>query len=62
MPINIGSALISKLGSTESRIPLALKDIFNTAGYTYSQAYKTLYKKGKVVSSTVISRDTYKNH
>ncbi len=35
MSINIGSQLISKLGSPNSRIPLAAKDIFNTAGYTY---------------------------
>ncbi len=35
MSINIGSQLISKLGSPNSKIPLAAKDIFNTAGYTY---------------------------
>ncbi len=35
MTMNIGSKLVSKLGSTNSRIPLAAKDIFNSAGYTY---------------------------
>ncbi len=35
MAANIGSQLVSKLGSPNSRIPLAVKDIFNSAGYTY---------------------------
>lgn len=35
MSMNIGSKLVSKLGSPNSRIPLAAKDIFNSAGYTY---------------------------
>lgn len=35
MSINIGSQLISKLGSPNSKIPLAVKDIVNSAGYTY---------------------------
>ena len=35
MASNIGSQLVSKLGSANSRIPLAAKDIFNSAGYTY---------------------------
>ncbi len=32
---SIGSQILSKLGSPDSRIPLAAKDIFNSAGYTY---------------------------
>ena len=32
------------------------------ANYTYSEAYKTLKQNGKVVSTTVLSRDTYKRH
>ncbi len=35
MSLNIGSQLISKLGSPDSKIPLAAKDIFNIGGYTY---------------------------
>ena len=35
MSMNIGSKLVSKLGSSNSRIPLAAKDIFNSTGYTY---------------------------
>ena len=35
MSMNIGSKLVSKLGSPNSKIPLAVKDIFNSAGYTY---------------------------
>lgn len=35
MSMNIGSKLVSKLGSPNSRIPLAAKDIFNSTGYTY---------------------------
>ncbi len=35
MSINISSQIISKLGSPNSKIPLAVKDIFNSAGYTY---------------------------
>lgn len=35
MSMNIESKLVSKLGSPNSRIPLAAKDIFNSAGYTY---------------------------
>lgn len=35
MSMNIESNLVSKLGSPNSRIPLAAKDIFNSAGYTY---------------------------
>lgn len=35
MSMNIGSQLVSKLGSPNSKIPLAAKDIFNCAGYTY---------------------------
>ena len=35
MSINIGAHIVSKLGSPNSRIPLAAKDIFNSAGYTY---------------------------
>lgn len=35
MSMNISSKLISKLGSPNSKIPLAAKDIFNSAGYTY---------------------------
>lgn len=35
MSMNIGSHIVSKLGSPDSRIPLAAKDIFNSAGYTY---------------------------
>lgn len=33
--MNIGSQLVSKLGSPNSKIPLAAKDVFNCAGYTY---------------------------
>jgi hypothetical protein len=33
--MNIGSKLVSKLGSPNSRIPMAAKDIFNCTGYTY---------------------------
>ncbi len=32
---SVGSQLLSKLGSPDSKIPLAAKDIFNCAGYTY---------------------------
>ncbi len=32
---SIGSQIVSKLGSPDSRIPLAAKDLFNCAGYTY---------------------------
>ena len=32
---SIGSQILSKLGSPDSRIPMAAKDIFNCAGYTY---------------------------
>lgn len=35
MSINIGSQLISKLGSPNSKLPLATKDLVNTLGYTY---------------------------
>ena len=35
MSINIGSQIISKLGSPNSKIPLAIRDIFNCSGYTY---------------------------
>lgn len=35
MSMNIGSQLVSKLGSPNSKIPLAAKDVFNCAGYTY---------------------------
>lgn len=35
MSMNISSQLISKLGSPNSKIPLAIKDIVNSAGYTY---------------------------
>ena len=35
MPSNIGSQIVSHLGSPNSRIPLAVKDTFNIAGYTY---------------------------
>lgn len=33
--MNVSSKIVSKLGSPDSRIPLAAKDIFNSAGYTY---------------------------
>ena len=35
MSINIGSQLISKLGSPNSKLPLATKDLVNNLGYTY---------------------------
>lgn len=35
MSMNIGSMLVSKLGSQNSKVPLAAKDIFNSVGYTY---------------------------
>ncbi len=35
MSINISSKLISKLGSENSKIPLAVKDIVNCSGYAY---------------------------
>ena len=35
MPVDIGAQLVSKLGSPDSKIPLAVKDAFNTGGYTY---------------------------
>lgn len=35
MSMNLSSKLVSRLGSPNSRIPLATKDIFNSAGYTY---------------------------
>ena len=35
MQVNLGSQLISKLGSPNSKLPLAAKDLFNSAGYTY---------------------------
>ena len=35
MSMQISSQLISKLGSPDSRLPLAVKDIFNCAGNTY---------------------------
>ena len=34
----------------------------STSNYIYSQAYKTLYQNGVVVSTEVISRDMYKRH
>lgn len=33
--MNIGSQIVSKLGSPNSKIPLAVKDVCNCAGYTY---------------------------
>ena len=33
--MQIGPQIISKLGSPNSKLPLAAKDIFNSAGYTY---------------------------
>ncbi|MCD7779245.1 MAG: hypothetical protein LUH05_01065 [Candidatus Gastranaerophilales bacterium] len=33
--MNIGSQVVSKLGSPNSKVPLAIKDVFNSAGYTY---------------------------
>ena len=33
-----------------------------TANYTNSEAYKILKKNGQVVSTTLLSRDTYKRH
>ena len=35
MAMNISSQLVSKLGSPNSKLPLAAKDIFNSAGCTY---------------------------
>lgn len=35
MSMNIGSQLISKLGSPNSKLPLATKDLVNNLGYTY---------------------------
>ncbi|MCD7879604.1 MAG: hypothetical protein LUG16_06710, partial [Candidatus Gastranaerophilales bacterium] len=33
--MNISSQVLSKLGSAESKIPLAVKDVFNSLGCTY---------------------------
>lgn len=35
MSLEIGSKLVSKIGSPDSKIPLGIKDSFNSAGYTY---------------------------
>ncbi len=35
MPMNVSSRLLSCLGSPNSKVPLAVKDVFNSAGYTY---------------------------
>jgi len=35
MPTDISTKIVSRLGSPNSRIPLLIKDTFNSAGYTY---------------------------
>lgn len=35
MTLDFGSKLVSKLGSPDSKIPLGIKDTFNSTGYTY---------------------------
>lgn len=51
MPSNIGSQIVSHLGSPNSRIPLAVKDTFNIAGYTYRsyEAGGSIEAKDKLV-------------
>ena len=39
MSVNLTSSLISTLGNTSSKVPLAVKDITNSLGMTY-QSYK----------------------
>ena len=43
-------------------VQITSKITSQNANYTYSEAYKTLKKNGKVISTTVLSRDTYKRH
>ncbi len=43
-------------------VVLSSKITRQTSSYIYSEAYKTLKKNGQVVSTEVLSRDTYKRH
>ena len=46
--------------STDYEVVLSSKITSRTSSYIYSETYKTLKKDGQVVSSEIISKDTYK--
>ncbi len=48
--------------SNDYEVEITSKVTGQNANYTYSEAYKTLKQNGKVVSTTLLSRDTYKRH
>ena len=48
--------------SNEYEVEISSRITSQNANYTYSEAYKILKQNGKVVSTTLLSRDTYKRH
>ena len=48
--------------NNDYEVEITSKVTGQNSNYTYSEAYKTLKQNGKVISTTLLSRDTYKRH
>ena len=48
--------------ANDYEVEVSSKITGTTSNYIYSEAYKTLKKNGNIISTEVLSRDTYKRH